>query len=217
MPSRITDVLKEMVTKKETQLLGLQTALPFILVRKDGTPFTVLGFSKGCFFRSPFFTVLSVDEENLCVVLEVLASCGCGNNLFHTKARVLVNLDCFCSIEIVDKPVFDFLLLSHVTKDLVCLPFMLTKNDITKTICRINRKDVQLTATITVYYDGEDSQIRLTVYTYEGIITLIVPKNESRSITVFKLQSIEIATPIKEVKGTIEMQLNYCEKKIIYY
>jgi hypothetical protein len=219
MPSWITDILKEKetVNKKEMHPLVCQSALPFMLVGKDGTPFTVLGSSRGCFFKSPFFTVISTNEKSLCVVLEVLASCSCGNKLFRTEARVLVNLNCFCGIEIVATPVFDYLQLSHITRDQFCLPFMLTKKDSPKMICRIDRREIQHTETISVHYTGADPQLELTLFTNEKTISLTIPKDGIRSITVFNLQSIEIATPIKEVKGTIEIQLNFCEKKNIYY
>ena len=141
-------------------------------------------------------------------MLEVLVPCCCGNKLFRTKARVLVNLKCFCGIEIVATSVFDYLQLSHVTRDQFCLPFLLTKKDSSKTLCRIDRKDAQHTATISVYYDGTDPQVELTLYTYEEIITLLVRKGVFKSITVSNVQSIEIATPVEPGIGVVPFSIN---------
>lgn len=209
VPSWITNLLKETVR------LEYYTSTPFRLIGQDGAPFTVLGFSKGCFFRSPFFTIMSMDCESHCAVLEVLVPCG--NELFHTEARVLVRLNCFCSFEIVSKPVFDCLEQSQITKDQFCLPFKLTKNDSPKTICRIDRNDVQHMGTISVHYTGTDPEVKLTLYTKEETISLTIPRGKFRSITGLNLQSIEIANPIESVKGTIDTQLNFCEKKTIYF
>ena len=219
MPSWMTDRLKEIaaVNKKAMYTVECQTALPFILVGRDGTPFTVFGFSRGCFFRSPFFTVLSVNDESSCVVLEVLAPCGCENHLFRTKARVIVNANRFCGIEIVDLPVYDYLQVAYVTKDQLCLPFKATNKDSPKTIWKIEQKGLQHVGTLSVRYIGTESKVELALYTKEKCITLQVPKGEFRSITIFNLQSIDIATPMDVVKGTIDIQLNCCDKKNIYF
>ena len=50
-------------------ITGGRSALPFMLVNKDGAPYTVLGFSKGCFFRSPFFTIPGLTSRRpICAV-----------------------------------------------------------------------------------------------------------------------------------------------------
>ena len=102
---------------KEIQSHTCQTMPAFSLLGKDGTAFTVLGFSKGCFFRSPFFAVQSINDKSHCAVLEVLAPCSDGNHLFRTQATILVHLDRFCGIEKVTAPVFDYLQVTTLTKD----------------------------------------------------------------------------------------------------
>ena len=213
------DRLKEidMVNRQAMHPSECQTAVPFMLVGRDGTPFTVFGFSKGCFFKSRFFTVHSMHGEGLCVVLEVLAPCDCDKHLFRTKARVIINSNRFCGITLVDIPVFDYLQVSYVVTDQLCLPFMLCKKDVPKKIYRLDRKEQLHTETVSVHYTGADPQVELTLYTKEKSILLQVPKDEFRSLTVCQLQSIEIATPMDGVKGTIELQLHFCEKKKLYF
>ena len=57
MTSWITELLIEIEKNKiETDKLACQTAIPFMLIGKDGEPFSVVGNSRGHFFVSHFFT-----------------------------------------------------------------------------------------------------------------------------------------------------------------
>ena len=219
MQNQIANLLKKvaMVNKTQTHGLEYQSVMPFLLVGQDGVPFTVLGRSKGCFFSSSYFTVVSLDEGKLCAVLEVLYPCCCGGKLFRTEARVHVDVTRFCSIQIVAKPTFDYLRKSYITTDQICLPFTLTKNTLPQTICRIERKEIKQTGTISIHYTGPDPEVELIIYTDKAIIALTIPKDTSQSMTVCNMQSIEIATPIERVNGMIDIQLNFCEKKNIYF
>ncbi|WP_342512036.1 CotZ-related putative spore coat protein [Sporosarcina sp. FSL K6-1522] len=219
MPNWMMDRLKEIDTVNQQAMnpFECQTAVPFMLVGRDGTPFTVFGFSRGCFFKSRFFTVHSIHGGELCVVLEVLAPCDCNGHLFRTKAKVVVNSNRFCGLTLVDVPVFDYLQVSYVVTDQLCLPFMLCKKDVPKTIYRLDGKEQLHAETVSVHYTGTDPQVELTLYTKEKSIRLQVPKDEFRSLTVCQLQSIEIATPVDVVKGMIELQLHFCEKKKLYF
>lgn len=77
---------------------------------------------------------------------------------------------------------------------------MLAKNDPSKTIYKIDRKEVQHTETINVHCAGANSQVELILYANVEIITLIVPKDGFRSITVSNLQSIKVVAPSEKVK-----------------
>ncbi len=194
-----------------------RSALPFMLIGKDGTPFTVPGFSKGCFFRSKFFAFLSTNVQHHCAVLEVLMPCCCGCRLFRTQAKVLVDLGHFCGFDIVAAPVFDFLQYSDVTQEQICLEFLLKGSESPKTIYRMERNGVQHTETIAVHNTSTASSIEMNLYAHGKAIPFIVPQAGFRSLTVSNLQSIEILTLEETVRGTVELQLNICEKKTIYY
>lgn len=150
-------------------------------------------------------------------MLEVLLPCCCGRKLFHTEARVFIDLTCFYGIQMMTMPIFDCLQQSHITTDQIYIPFVLTKNDLPKTICKIERKEFQHMETVSVSYTGLDPQVELIIYANKEVILLRVPENESRSITVCNLQSIEIGTPMKLVNGIIDIQCNFREERIIYF
>ncbi len=130
MTSWIIEPLKkiESINKKEIPKLACQSALPFMLFGKGGEPFSVVVISRGRFFVSPFFTVSCIDEKSKCAVLEVLFPHCCGKELFRTQARIFVDLSCSCGIEVSPNPVFDYLVESHLTREHLCLPFVLEKN-----------------------------------------------------------------------------------------
>lgn len=219
MSNRLAGLLKELkkIRGTQTHRLECQTVTPFLLVGQDGTPFTVVGLSKGCFFSSPYFSVVSINEEIFCAVLEVLYPCCCGKNLFRSEARVLVDLTFLCGIETMATPIYECLEQSHITTERICLPFMLTKQDSSKVVYSIEWKEPQHTETVSIHYNGPDPEVELLIYTNEEIITLRIPKDTFQSRTVFNLQSIEIVSPTERVNGTIDIQLNYCEKKNIYF
>ncbi|MCZ2259929.1 CotZ-related putative spore coat protein [Sporosarcina sp. G11-34] len=219
MTSWIAERLKkiEPINKKETHKLACQSALPFMLVGKDGEPFSVIGISGGCFFVSSFFTVICIDEKSKCAVLEVLFPRCCGRELFRTQARIFVDLSCFCGIEALPIPVFDCLIECHVKKDHLCLPFMLVKTDTTKTVWSTVQEKIGNTATITVNYVGPDPIVNLTLVTKDEVIPFVMVRGECRSVTVLNLKSIEVLTPLEQVRGTVEVQLNLVEKKKVCF
>lgn len=201
----------------ETHKRKIHIVQPFMLIGQDGTPFTAFSLSKGRFFSSSFFTIASINEKSHCAVLEVLHPCCCGGKLIRTEARVFIDLTCFYGIQMMTIPVFDGLQMSCITAERICLPFMLTKEDDPKMIYKLNQLENQHTETISVHYAGIDPHVELNLYTNENKLRLMVPRNGFRSVTVFNLLSIEIASPIDVVQGMIEIQLNLCEKKTIYY
>lgn len=192
-------------------------ALPLMLMGKDGTPFTVPGFSKGCFFKSNFFTLLSVNVQHHCAILEVLMPCRSGCRLFRTQAKVLVDLNCFCGVDRVTAPVFDYLQCSHVTQERICLPFMLKEDEPPKTIYSMEQKSVQDAETIAVRNTSRDSCVKMNIYAHGETIPFIVPRAGFRSLTVSNLKSIEILTPGETVTGLVDLQLNIYGKKKIRY
>ncbi|WP_338754904.1 CotZ-related putative spore coat protein [Bacillus sp. FJAT-52991] len=205
----------ETINKKKTHTLECQSALPVIIFKKNGKPLSIVGFSRGSCFESHFFTVLSINKETQCAVLEVLL-CKPGK-LFRTEACVTVDISCICGIEIVSIPVFDCFLEAHMTNDHFCLPFTLAKADTPKIIwSSTNQHKIKNVATISVNYEGTDPEMKLIINTKEKAIPLAVLKGQMSSITALNLLSIEVSTPNEQVKGTVEIQLNLCEKKIVH-
>lgn len=219
MASCFADLLKriEIINKKERDILELecQSALPFILFTTNGELFSSFGFSKSSFFNSHFFTVVSINKETQCAVLEVLLCKQ--DKLFRTKTFVVIDISCICGIHIIPFPVFDFFVEAHLTNDHFCLPFHLTKEDSSKTIWRATQNKMETATTISVTCEETDQVAKLIVNTKSGVIPLKVPKGEISSITVSDIRSIEVLTPDEIVKGTVEIQLNRCEKKKIYF
>ena len=192
-----------------------QSVIPFRLVGNNGKRFSVVGFSRGCFFESSFFTLISVDEKSQCAVLEVLISVdGC---LLHTEAKVIVDLWCFCGLEIVSSSVYDSLLVSRKIHDHFCRPFMLTEEDFPKVLWCPIQKHVANTGVISVNYSGVDCQVELTLFMDDGVLTMIVPKGECQTITVSNLQSIQVSQPIEQIKGAVEMKMIFHEEKEVYF
>lgn len=192
-----------------------QSVMPFRLIGNNGKLFSVVGFSRGCFFESSFFTLISVDEKSQCVELEVLASSD--GLLLHTQARIIVDLWCFCGLEIVCSPVYDCLQVSRKIHEHFCRPFMLTKEDFPKVLWCSIQKHVANTAIISVDYSGIDCQVELILCMDDGILTMIVPKGECQIITVSNLQSIQVSQPIEEVEGTVDMKIIFHDEKEVYF
>lgn len=202
---------------KEANKSTCGTSLSFMLVGKEGAPYIATAFSRDRFFTSCLFTIGWIDEKRCCAELDILIPSCCGNKLFRTEARILVNLTCFCGIDFIDTPIFDCLQVSYVIKDRICLPFMLTKKNSPKVLYTINPRTSAHVETISIHYTGPDPEVEVLVQTREKVISLQVPKDGFRSVTVLNLKTIEIATPIEAVHGTVEIHHTFCEKKNIYY
>lgn len=219
MASCFADLLKriEIINKKERDMLELEcmSALPFTFLGTNNELFSGFGFSGGYFFKSHFFTVVSINKETKCAVLEVLLCKK--DKLFRTKSRVVIDISCICGIQIIPFPVFDFYLEAHLTNDHFCLPFHLTKRDTPKTIWRASQNKMENATTISVNHEGTDQVARLIVNTKSGVMPMTVPKGEISSITVSDILSMVVLTPKEIVKGTVEIQLNRCEKRKIHF
>ena len=138
-----------------------------------------------------FLRVISVDEESNCAWRALKILTFCRKKLFHTQARIFVNLSCFCSIQVLPIRVFDCLLVSHLTKDCFCLPFTVIKTDTAKTIWSTNLKIIENMATISINYTGEDPEVKFHLYTKDGFIPLRYVKesiNPLRLKTCYLLQ-----------------------------
>ncbi len=79
------------------------------------------------------------------------------------------------------------------------------------------QENIGNTATVSVNYVGPDPVLNLTLVTKNGRIPLVVTRGECRSVTVLNLNSIAVLTPLELAKGTVEVQLNLCEKKKIHF
>lgn len=191
--------------------------LPFMLIRQDGMPFTAYGLAGNCLFSSPYFIITSDSEPNQCVLLEVLFPCCGGKKLVHTKSRVLVDLTCFVGAQVVSKPVIDCLEKCVVVVNQICLPFEFTNEEESKTIWEIQRKEVEHIATITILHCGSAEVLDFILNTEQEVISLQLQKGESRSTTVYNLQSIKIEHPKTSVKGKLDIQLNFLERISVYF
>lgn len=211
----LQEILAMNEKKKNKNKLECQSVMPFRLIENNGKPFSVVGFSKGCFFESSFFTLISVDETSQCVELEVLTSVD--GLLLHTQARVIVNLRCFCGVEIVCSPVYDCLQVSRKMHEHFCCPFMLTKEEFPKVLWCSIQKHVANTGMISVNACGIDCQVELMLCMDDGVLTMIVPKGECQTITVSNLQSIQVSQPIDQIEGVVDMRMIFHEEKEVYF
>ena len=216
MQSYLIDVLGKIkkTNKNEVHHLSCQTEVPFLLIGKNATPFTVLGFSKGRFFETNLFTIKCVDKCKGHALLEALR---CRNGkLYRTDARILVNLSRFCGIERVISPVLDYLITSHFKRTVFCKRFVL-KDKPSNMLWQIDQYHLQNVATISVDFVGTASGVLLQFHTKDGIVPWNVHQEKAQSITIANLLEIEVLPTPELIELMVQVQLNECEKKIIYF
>lgn len=189
---------------------------PLILIGDNGELFSSIGNSRGCFISSCFFNLIAFDKNN-CAVFEVLKPLYGAKKLFRTQARVTVDPSCFCGVEFVSIPVFDCLIKSTVTKEEVCIPFSLSNTDDLKNLWINRQKHLENIVTLGIKYNGIDPELNLIFHTKQDVISIVVPKEKCKYVTISNLLSFEVATPVEQVEGKIDMQLNLSEKNRIYF
>lgn len=207
--------------------LSEYTELPFCLLNCKGNPFYAFGQIKGNAFKSPFFTLKSLDPKQHSAVLNILAPYPfqkgeydyfcCVQTFLRTNLFVKVDLSDFSGISNVPIPISDSLSFSDLIQDNVRLPFIVRETHSPKMIWNTDENQIKNTATIILnYHNGIDLQTKMNICTKDKMVTLDVPKGKGRAITVRDLLYIEICPPIKLVQGIIEIQLNRKEERKIY-
>lgn len=200
--------------------------VPFILFRENGDPFYTYGFMKGCIFRTPFFTVKSINRFNHSAVLTLLVPHPSQKNeidffnrvdrLIRTELSIIVDLSNFCSLAFIPMPIDDYLIICDPIKNKFTLPFELRNNNVSETIWSAGEKPIKNTATITLWYRyGSDKKLIINVITKEKVVNLIVSKGEIRAVTVRDLRNIKIQPPRAMVSGVVEIEFNSFSKRKI--
>ncbi|KGR76277.1 CotZ-related putative spore coat protein [Ureibacillus sinduriensis] len=205
------------------------TELPFHLLNSKGHPFFAIGQIDGFSFKSPFFTVESVDPCQHSAVLNILAPfpfqegdvdpSNCIQTLLRTNSFVSVELSKFSGFSKVPISISDCLTICDMMEEHVRLPFMAGETDFPKVIWQhTGGNQINNVATIMLHYqNGIDSQVKLNLCTKDKLVTLNAPKGNGRAVTVKDLLSIEICPSAKLVKGIIEIQVNRKEERKIYF
>lgn len=199
-----------------SQVLESKSVRPLILIGDNGELFSSIGISRGCFISSCFFNFIAIDKNN-CAVFELLKPLYGAKKLFRTQARVTVDPSCLCGIEFVSIPVFDCLIKSTVTKEEVCIPFSLSNTDDLKNLWMNRQKHLENIVTLGIKYDGIAPELNLIFHTKQGVISIVVPKGKCKYVTILNLLSFEVVTPVDQVEGKFDMQLNSSEKNKIYF
>ncbi|MEH7650654.1 CotZ-related putative spore coat protein [Bacillus safensis] len=107
-------------TKNESFTHKRSMSPPFLLFMEDGEPFYSWVFFEKSVFKTCYFSLLSINEEQNFVVLELLVPCCmrstcCQKVLYRSSSKILVDLSFLCRLIEEDLPVYyDALILKNI-------------------------------------------------------------------------------------------------------
>ncbi|MCY8933979.1 hypothetical protein MOE21_15355 [Bacillus atrophaeus] len=219
----IIEKLKEIhnISKKIEFVQKCSSITPFFLITQEGELFFASGLSNGHSFQTCYFTVVSVNELQNCVVLELLVPCClksiCANKaLYRSDSRILIDTSFLCGIGEVNIRVYDYLVLKTSIKDNFDICFSTSENK--STILWNSESSFANTATVTLHHkDNKYSTIKIILQTKDNIFSLSVRKGESCAITVKDLECLKVDSSKRKLHGLIEVQLNHIKKTTRYF
>ncbi|MDR0125742.1 MULTISPECIES: CotZ-related putative spore coat protein [Bacillus] len=191
---------------------------PFLLIMEDGEPFYSWVFFEKSVFKTCYFSLISINEEQNCVVLELLVPCCmrsacCQKVLYRSSSRILVDLSFLCGMSEVEMPVYDALILKSIEPHHILLCFSTSPSSF-----EIWRNGTKLlnTATVVLHHqDDQDVPISVKIQTKKACHDICVQKGESRAITVKDMMFILKEESIENVQALVEIQINIVRRKKI--
>lgn len=212
--------LKEIKNKTKDEGFAHKRSMcsPFLLIKEDGEPFYSWVFFERSVFKTCYFSVISMNEEQNCVLLELLVPCCtrstcCQKVLYRSSSKILVDLSFLCGISEVELPVYDALILRNIETHHILLCFSTSPNSF-----EIWRNGTKLlnTATVVLHHqDDQDVPITIKVQTKKACHDMCVQKGESRAITVKDIMFILKEESIENVQALLEIQFNMVRREKI--
>ncbi|MCM2988304.1 CotZ-related putative spore coat protein [Bacillus safensis] len=142
---------------------------PFLLFMEDGEPFYSWVFFEKSVFKTCYFSLLSINEEQNFVVLELLVPCCmrstcCQKVLYRSSSKILVDLSFLCRLIEEDLPVYyDALILKNIEP--YHLHFDFSTSPCSVEIWR-NGTNLLNTATLVLHHhDDQDVPVSITIQT----------------------------------------------------
>ncbi|WP_353855650.1 CotZ-related putative spore coat protein [Bacillus sp. Bos-x628] len=209
---------KKNKTKDERFAHKCSVDFPFFLMTKDGAPFYSWVFSENNMFKTCFFSLISINEDHNCVLLELLVPCCarpacCQKVLYRSSSRILMDVSFLCGISEVELPVYDDLILRNIETHRIPLCFSTSSSSF-----EIWRNETKLrnTATVVLHHQGDqDVPISIRIQTKKTSHHVCVKKGESRAITVEDILYISKEESTENVQALLDIQLNMVRRKKI--
>ncbi|MFS3913490.1 CotZ-related putative spore coat protein [Bacillus australimaris] len=212
--------LKEINNQKKNDGFTHKRSLssPFLLIMEDGEPFYSWVFFERSIFKTCYFSLISINEEQNCVVLELLVPCCmrsscCQKVLYRSSSKILVDLSFLCGLMEVKLPVYDALILKNIESHHILLCFSASSSSV-----EIWRNGTKLLNTATVvlhHHDDQNVPVSITIQTKKTCHDICVQKGESRAITVKDMMLILKNQAAENVQARLEIQLNMVQRKKI--
>lgn len=212
--------LKEIInqTKNEGFTHKRSMSSPFLLIMENGEPFYSWVFVERSVFKTCYFSLISINEEQNCVVLELLVPCCmrstcCQKVLYRSSSKILVDLSFLCGMIEAELPVYDALILKNIEPHHLLLDFSTSPSSV-----EIWRNGTRLLNTATVvlhHHDDQEVPVSITIQTKKACHDICVQKGESRSITVKDMMLILKKQATENVQARLDIQLNMVQRKKI--
>ncbi|MCY7616373.1 hypothetical protein C6Y01_01340 [Bacillus sp. NMCC46] len=212
--------LKEIInqTKNEGFTHKRSMSSPFLLIMENGEPFYSWVFVERSVFNTCYFSLISINEEQNCVVLELLVPCCmrstcCQKVLYRSSSKILVDLSFLCGMIEAELPVYDALILKNIEPHHLLLDFSTSPSSV-----EIWRNGTRLLNTATVvlhHHDDQEVPVSITIQTKKACHDICVQKGESRSITVKDMMLILKKQATENVQARLDIQLNMVQRKKI--
>lgn len=205
-------------TKNEGFTYKRSMSSPFLLIMENGEPFYSWVFFERSVFKTCYFSLISINEEQNCVVLELLVPCCmrstcCQKVLYRSSSKILVDLAFLCGMIEAELPVYDALILKNIEPHHLLLGFSTSPSSV-----EIWRNGTRLLNTATVvlhHHDDQDVPVSITIQTKKACHDICVQKGESRSITVKDMMLILKKQATENVQARLDIQLNMVQRKKI--
>ncbi|MCY7434613.1 hypothetical protein MCY90_04520 [Bacillus pumilus] len=205
-------------TKNESFTHKRSMSPSFLLLMEDGEPFYSWVFFEKSVFKTCYFSLISINEEQNCVVLELLVPCCmrsacCQKVLYRSSSKILVDLSFLCGMIEAELPVYDALILKNIEPHHLLLGFSTSPSSV-----EIWRNGTKLLNTATVvlhHHDDQDVPVSITIQTRRACHDICVQKGESRSITVKDMMLIFNHQTAEKVQACLDIQLNMVQRKKI--
>ncbi|MFW0808625.1 CotZ-related putative spore coat protein [Bacillus pumilus] len=205
-------------TKNEGFTHKRSISSPFLLIMEDGEPFYSWVFFERSVFKTCYFSLISINEEQNCVVLELLVPCCmrstcCQKVLYRSSSKILVDLSFLCGMIETELPVHDAFILKNIEPHHLLLDFSTSPSAV-----EIWRNGTKLpnAATVVLHHrDDQDVPVSITIQTKKACHDICVQKGESRSITVKDMMLILNHQTAEKVQARLDIQLNMVQRKKI--
>ncbi|TKI24248.1 hypothetical protein FCO27_05450 [Bacillus pumilus] len=205
-------------TKNESFTHKRSMSPSFLLLMEDGEPFYSWVFFEKSVFKTCYFSLISINEEQNCVVLELLVPCCmrsacCQKVLYRSSSKILVDLSFLCGMIEAEQPVYDAIILKNIEPHHLLLGFSTSPSSVE--IWRNGTKSPNVATVILHHHDDQDVPVSITIQTKKSCHDICVQKGESRSITVKDMMLIFNHQTTEKVQACLDIQLNMVQRKKI--